>query len=132
MTTSDDNKRLVVEAFTPWEAGDSGPFFVLIADDVIWTVIGTTAISAVYRSKQALIDHAFAPLLERLDGELTTTLVDIAAEGEKVFLQFRGTDVAKTGLRYDQVYCFAMIVRERRIVEMTTYLDTELLARILA
>ena len=39
MAKSDDNKRLVREAFRPWEAGDSGLFFALVADDVRWTVM---------------------------------------------------------------------------------------------
>jgi ketosteroid isomerase-like protein len=38
--------------------------------------------------------------------------------------------MAKTGLRYHQVYCFAMVMRERRIVEIVAYLDTDLLAKV--
>ncbi len=132
MTTADENKRLVREAFRPWEAGDSGPFFALIADDVVWTVIGTTPASGVFRSKQALIDEAFGPLLDRLDGPLKTRFIDVAADGDKVFLRHESTGIAKTGLRYEQVYCFAMVMRDGRITEITAYLDTDLLARIFA
>ena len=128
--TADDNKALVRAAFTPWERGDSGPFFALIADDVAWTVIGTTAVSGVYRSKQALIEGAFGPLLARLDGPLTARFIDIAAEGEKVFLRFESRGRAKSGLAYEQAYCFAMVLREGRIVEIVAYLDTDLLAKV--
>ena len=65
------------EAFRPWEEGDSGPFFDLVAEDVRWTVIATTAASGAFESKRALIS-------------------------------------------------------DRRIVEITAYLDTDLLARVLA
>jgi ketosteroid isomerase-like protein len=51
---AEDNRRLVREAFRPWEEGDSGPFFDLVAEDVRWTVIGTTSVSGVFESKQAL------------------------------------------------------------------------------
>jgi len=129
MTARDDNKRLVREAFRLWEEGDSGPFFDLIAEDVRWTVIGSTPVSGVYESKQALVDAAFGPLLERLAGPLKVRFVDLAAEGDKVFLRFKSSGVTKTGLRYDQVYCFAMEMREQRIVEIAAYLDTELLAK---
>jgi len=132
MAASDDNKRRVREAFLPWEQGDSGPFFALVAEDVRWTVIGSTPVSGVYESKQALVEGAFGPLLERLDGTLATRLVDLAAEGDKVFLRFRSSGVTKTGLPYHQVYCFAMVMRERRIVEIVAYVDTELLARVFA
>lgn len=130
MATGDEDKRLVREAFRPWEQGDSGPFFDLVADDVHWTVIGSTPASGVYESKQALINTAFGPLLGRLNGPLMTRFVDLATDGDKVFLRFESSGVAKTGLRYEQVYCFAMVMREQRIVEIVAYLDTDLLARV--
>jgi ketosteroid isomerase-like protein len=130
MAASDDNKRLVREAFRLWEEGDSGPFFDLVADDVHWTVIGSTPASGVFESKKALVDAAFGPLLERLEGPLTTRFVDLAADGDKVLLRFESSSMAKTGLRYHQVYCFAMVMRERRIVEIVAYLDTDLLAKV--
>ena len=132
MTTPDDNKQLVREAFRPWEQGDSGPFFDLVADDVVWTVIGSTPVSGVYRSKQALLDKAFLPLLDRLDGPLKTRFVDIAADGDRVFLRHESTGVAKTGQHYNQVYCFAMVMRDGRITEIVAYLDTDLLSRVFA
>jgi ketosteroid isomerase-like protein len=130
MAASDDNKRRVREAFRPWEEGDSGPFFDLIAEDVRWTVIGSTPVSGVYESKQALMEAAFGPLLERLAGILSTRFVDLAAEGDKVFLRFESSGATKTGLRYEQVYCFAMVMQEQQIVEIIAYLDTELLAKV--
>ena len=130
MAASDDNKRRVREAFRPWEEGDSGPFFDLIAEDVRWTVIGSTPVSGVYESKQALVEAAFGPLLERLDGTLSTRFVDLATDGDKVFLRFESSGVTKTGRPYDQVYCFAMVMREQRIVEIVAYLDTDLLVKV--
>jgi ketosteroid isomerase-like protein len=130
MTTQDENKELVREAFRPWERGDSRPFFDLIADDVAWTVIGSTPASGKYASKQAVIDQAFGPLLERLEGPLKTRFIDIAADGQKVFLRFQSTGIAKTGLHYDRTYCFAMVMHDGRIVEIVAYLDTDLLAKV--
>ena len=88
--------------------------------------------SGVFESKHALIDGAFGPLLERLDGPLTARFVDLAADGDKVFLRFESSGVTKTGLRYDQAYCFAMVMRDRQIVEIVAYLDTDLLVRVLS
>ena len=130
MTTEQENKDLVCEAFRPWEQGDSGPLFDLIADDVTWTVIGTTPASGVFHSKQALIDQTFGPLLGLLDGPLKARFVDVAADGDKVFLRFESSGIAKTGLHYDQTYCWAMVMRGGRITEIVAYLDTDLLARI--
>ena len=130
MSNSDENKRLVFQSFQPWEQGNSGPFFDLIADDVTWTVIGTTAVSGVYHSKREVIDRAYGPLLRRLNGPLTARFVDIGADGEKVYLSFESSGIAKTGIHYKQTYCFVMVMRGNRIIEIVAYLDTAMLARI--
>jgi len=127
-----ENRRLVRQAFGPWERGDSGPFFDLIADDVHWTVIGSTVASGVYESKQALIDGAFRPLLEVLEGPLETKLHDVSVDGDKVFLEFESHGRSKNGVDYHQQYCWSMRMREGRIVEIVAYLDTDLLVRVFA
>ena len=130
MSKTEANKRRLREAFRPWESGDSRPFFDMIADDVTWTVIGTTSVSGTYHSKQALIDNAFGPLLSTLDGPLKTTFVDLAGEGDKLFLRFTSRGVTTTGICYDQTYCWAMVMPGDRITEITAYLDTDLLRRV--
>ena len=132
MTTegSERNRQLVAEAFAPWERGDSGPLFELIADDVRWKVIGTTWASGIYESKQDLIDQAFGRLLEVLDHHLVTKLHDLSVDGDKVFLEFESHGMAKNGVPYDQEYCWAMKMRDDRIVEIIAYLDTDLLVSV--
>ncbi len=97
-----------------------------------WSVIGSTPASGLFESKQALIDGGFAPLLARLEGGLVTRFVELAAEGARVFLRFESSGVGRNGVLYEQVYCWAMTMRDGRIVEITAYLDTDLLRRILA
>jgi uncharacterized protein len=133
VTKAEKNKELVREAFRPWESGDPAPFFELIADDVRWTVIGTTVASGVFNSKQALVDGAFGPLLDLLDGPLVTTFREVAGDGDRVFLRFESEGMTKRGgIRYAQIYCWAMTMRDGRIVEIIAYLDTDLLARVFA
>ena len=120
MTVAARNKQLVREAFQPWEEGNSAPFFALISENVKLTVIGTTAVSGVYYSKQALIEKAFDPLLDLLEGPLLVRLIDLTAEDEKIFLRFDSQGTAKTGLHYNQVYCFAMVMKNDRITEIVT------------
>lgn len=132
MTIQEDNKRLVREAFRSWERGNRWPFFDLVADDVDWTVIGNTLVSGRYRSKQALVDKAFGPLLEHLEGPLKTRFIDLAAEADKVFIRFESTGLGRNGVHYDQSCCWAMVMRDGRITEIVAYLDTDLLVRIFA
>jgi ketosteroid isomerase-like protein len=81
----------------------------------------------VFESKQALVDGAFGPLLDRLAGGLTTTFREVAADGDRVFLRFESEGITKSGIRYEQVYCWAMTMRDGRIIDIVACLDTELL-----
>ena len=47
-----ENKKLIHDAFRAWSGGDGAAFFNLLADDVTWTVIGSTAVSRTYKSKK--------------------------------------------------------------------------------
>jgi ketosteroid isomerase-like protein len=47
-----------------------------------------------------------------------------------VYLRFESSGVAKTGINYKQTYCFSMVMRGGRIIEIVAYLDTAMLARI--
>ena len=40
--TNGGNGKLLADAFAAWEDGDYHPFFDVVADDVAWTVIGST------------------------------------------------------------------------------------------
>src|SRR5581483_9609478 len=52
-TGATENQTLIAEAFAAWEHGDYEPFFKVVADDVRWTVIGSTPISGTFEGKQA-------------------------------------------------------------------------------
>lgn len=132
MGTSDDNREAVRTAFEHWERGDSGPFFALVADDVRWTVIGTTAISGTYTSKRAFVTGPVADLTSRFTSPLRAEIVDVSAEGEKVFLQWKGSATTAGGFDYAQTYCWVLTMRDGSIVEATAYLDTALVEAVLA
>ena len=57
-----ENKKLIQDAFTAWARGDGTAFFKLLADDVRWTVIGSTPVSRTYTSREAFVEGAAKPL----------------------------------------------------------------------
>ena len=44
-----ENKKLIQQAFAKWAGGDADAVFKLLADDVQWTVIGSTRVSRSYQ-----------------------------------------------------------------------------------
>ena len=63
-----ENKKLVQDAFAAWARGEGNAVFNLLADDVHWTVIGSTPVSRTYFSKREFVEGAVKPLGEILVG----------------------------------------------------------------
>jgi uncharacterized protein len=122
-----ENRRLVEDAFAKWARGDAGTFMGLLADDVRWTVIGSTPVSRTYTSRQAFLEGAVQPLSSKLSGGIQPTVRDILADGEKIALQWDGRATGKNGTIYHQTYCWVMRFENGKVREGTAYLDTELI-----
>jgi ketosteroid isomerase-like protein len=129
--TAESNRKIVEDAVALWKAGDGAAIFRILADNVKWTVIGTTEISGLYNGRQDFIDRALKPLGARIDGLITPEIVDIIAEGDRVVLQWNGTGRMVDGSAYHNQYSWVMRVRDGKVVEGTAYLDTALVDRVM-
>jgi uncharacterized protein (TIGR02246 family) len=125
-----ENKKLIQDAFTAWARGDGNAFFNLLAEDVHWTVIGSTPVSRTYPSRAAFVEGAVKPLTAKLAGLIVPTVRDIIAEGDKVVLQWEGRSSGTNGAIYHQTYCWVMRMADGKVREGTAYLDTELITQI--
>ena len=123
-----ENKKLIQDVFTAWAGGDGMAFFNTLAEDVQWTVIGTSPVSRTYTSRQAFVDGAAKPLTAKLAGPIQPTVVNIIAEGDNVVLQWEGKATTKAGRPYNNSYCWVMRVADGKVREGTAYIDTELVA----
>ena len=124
-----DNKKLILDAFNGWVRGD-GSVIDLFADDVKWTVIGSTPVSRTYKTKREFLDGAVRPLTEKLSGAIKPTLRAITAEDDRVVLEWQGQTSGKNGKPYNQTYCWVMQIQNGQIVEGIAYLDTELISNL--
>ena len=127
-----DNRKIIEKAVAEWNAGDGMAIFRLLADDVKWTVIGSTPVSGTYRSRQAFIDGAVTKIGSRIDGIVTPKIVDILAEGDTVVLRWDGDGRMRDGTPYRNRYSWAMRFSGGKVVEGTAYLDTALVDQLMA
>lgn len=125
-----ENKKLIQDAFAGWARGDANAFFNLLAEDVRWTVIGSTPVSRTYASRAEFVEGAVKPLTAKLAGPIVPTVRDVIAEGDKVVLQWEGRSSGKNGTIYYQTYCWVMRIADGKVREGTAYLDTELISQI--
>lgn len=131
MTEANPNKEIIEAMWTSLANGDFERFFAAMADDVKFTVMGTTRLSLVTSGKEDMLAKIMGPLSEAIDGEMKLEFDNFIAEGEWVVMQSRGTAVGKNGKPYNNRYCQVFRLESGLVKEWTEYLDTQMLADIL-
>jgi ketosteroid isomerase-like protein len=124
--SAEENKAMVRRMYEALAEGDPGPFRAAFADDVVYTIIGSTIASGTFHGMHELVEGVLKPLGRGLAGPLVLTPTTIVAEGDTVVVELTGAGKTRAGGRYDNVYCQVLQVRDGRITRLTEYLDTEL------
>ena len=121
-----ENKQLIQTMFAELSKGNAEAVLGNMADNVRFTIIGTTKYSGTCNGKQELIQKVLAPLTAQLEGGLTITPENFIADGDYVAMQARGKSTTKTGKSYNNTYCQVFRLANGKVQEVTEYLDTEL------
>lgn len=122
-----ENKQILQHVFTETAKGNGRPFVEALADDIAWTIIGSTPWSTTYRGKAAVLEKLLGPLNAQLAGRNTITAHRFTAEDDRVVVEGRGHNTTKAGARYDNRYCWVFRFHEGRVVEIVEYADTALI-----
>jgi ketosteroid isomerase-like protein len=129
--TAAENKHLVQNIYTELSRGNSRPFVESLAEEVCWTITGTTKWSKTYRGKQAVLTQLLAPLRAQFADQYTAVADRFVAEGDLVVVEVRGRVTTKTGMPYNNTYCYIIRLSGDKLHELTEYMDTELVATVL-
>jgi ketosteroid isomerase-like protein len=122
------NKQLLRHVYAEISKGNVQPLLDSLADDVEWTIIGSTALSGTSRGKQEVIDKLLQPIRARLaDGPIVFQPERFIAEGEYVVMQAHGRATALSGKPYNNTYCIVCRIVDGKVKEMIDYVDTELI-----
>lgn len=112
--------------------GDAAPLRACLADELVWTVPGTTAWSRSYAGKAVVLEQLLSPLAALIDGPYRMVAHRVIAEGNIVVVEGRGQNRLRDGQRYDNTYCWVCRFEGGQLRELTEYMDTDLVARTLA
>ena len=122
------NKQILRHVYAEISKGNVQPLLDSLADDVEWTIIGSTALSGTSRGKQQVIDKLLKPIRARLaDGPIVFQPERFIAEGEYVVMQAKGRATALSGKPYNNTYCIVCRIVDGKVKEMVDYIDTELI-----
>ena len=129
--SAQENKKIMQRAMDALAKGDGRPFLEAMADDVTWIISGEGPWSRTWRGKEALRRDLFAPLFAQFDGLYTNRAIRIIAEDDIVVVECRGKARTKRGQDYNNRYCYVCRFEAGKLVELTEYMDTALVDRVL-
>ena len=129
--TQTENKALVQAIMDARSRRDNAPFLAAIADDFVWRIIGSTAWSGEYVGKNEVMERLLKPLVAQLTAPTRLTATNILADGDHVVVQCHGDATTVSGQRYANTYCFVIRIAAGQLRELTEYMDTALVERVL-
>ena|ERR1700742_2890636 len=129
--TAIENRALIQNIMEARSRRDPGPFIAAMADDFVWRIIGTTAWSGEYVGKAEVCDRLLKPLYAQFLAPPSITATRILADGDYVVAQCDGDATTVSGERYANTYCFVIRMADGQLREMTEYMDTALVDRVL-
>ena len=125
------NRQLMQGVFDELAAGNGQPFMDVLADDVRWTAIGSSPWSRTYEGKATIVAELMRPLFSQFADQYRARATRIVAEGDIVVVEARGQVMTKSGQPYNQTYCYVFRLAGGQVRELTEYLDTDLVNRVL-
>jgi ketosteroid isomerase-like protein len=121
-----EHKQLLEAAFAELAAGNGQPFMDALADDVRWTVIGSSPWSRTYSGKREVLEELMRPLFSQFADQYKASAIRVIAEDDVVVVEARGQVNTKSGRPYNQTYCYVFRLADGQVRELTEYLDTDL------
>ena len=129
MTPTSDHVR---KLFAHLESGEADAFFAHVADDVYWTVMGTHPLAGEYHSKADFRASTFARLNKVLREGVLLRVTHLIVQGEWAVVELEALSTALNGMPFANRYCWVCRFVGDTIVEVRAYLDSALVARLLA
>ena len=124
-------REILEHAFRETAKGNGRPFVDMLADDVEWSIIGSTEWSETFRGKSSVIGELLRPLAEQFAGPNIVEATRFIAEGNLVAVEGRNLSVTRRGPAYPNRYCWIFEMRDGMAVRITEYCDTALVERTL-
>ena len=119
----DNNKQVITEAFHRWTAGGTSFFDDVLAENVVWTIKGSTPSAGEFRGRDTFLERAVRPFATRLSTFVRPTAVRVWADGDHVIDQWEGSGVARDGKGHSNSYVWIFRMHDGKATEVTAFLD---------
>ena len=126
--TPQQNKAILTAVFAETAKGNGRPFVDALAENVSWTIIGSTPWSKTYAGKGSVMNELLRPLGRQLGGPSVIKASSFIADDDLVVVQATGHNKTASGNKYENSYCWVIRMHQGKMVELTEYADTQLIA----
>lgn len=117
------NKALVQAKFDAWRTGTGNPF-ELLADDVSWTIVGRSAASRTYASREDFLREVIRPFNARMKTGLVPSVRSLYADGDTVVAFFDAEATALDGKPYRNTYAWFMELHDGKVTRANAFFDS--------
>jgi ketosteroid isomerase-like protein len=129
--SASSNETLIRHLYTEVTNGKPAPLIGHLAEDIEWTIIGSTPLSGVYRGRDAVVSTLFGGLRARLTGPVQFRFDRFISDDERVVMEAHGHAMTHEGRPYDNRYCVIFDIDEGKLHRIIDYVDTELVTAVL-
>jgi ketosteroid isomerase-like protein len=112
-------------------AGSNELLLESLADDMRWTIAGSSCLSRTYEGKGDFVDNCLGALSGRVRPGIRCHVQSIQAAGDDVVVRWKGEAQTVWGEPYHNDYCWIVSFRGDRIHEVTAYVDTLLVEQVM-
>ena len=120
--TTEDNRRLVREAYEGWARGEN-VFARLLSDDVVWTIHGSDPVAGTYVRREDFVERASVPLVSRLAAPIRPEVHRIWAEDDTVVVRFSGSSTTTSGAPYHNEFVWILTLEDGKVIRAEAFLD---------
>ena len=117
------NRTLVEASFKAWREGTGSPFD-LLADDAKWTIVGRSAVSKTYETREAFLAEVIRPFNARMREPLKPVIRRIYADGDAVIAFFDASGMARDGQPYVNTYAWFLELRDGKVIAASAFFDS--------
>ena len=125
------NREVLEAAFAGTAKGDGRAFVAMLADDVRWSIIGTTDWSRTFVGKESVLRDLLGPLSAQFDGPNIVTASRYVEDGDVIAVEGRNHSRTRRGVAYPNRYCWIFTMRDGHVAEIVEYCDTRLIEAVL-
>jgi uncharacterized protein len=126
------NERLVVDFFAKLSTGDLEKVRDLFHEEATWeAMVKDIPGVGVHRGRKGIVDDFLKPIRGMFaPGDPKVALTSIASKGALVIAESRGFGHVADGRPYDNLYCWAIEIKDGKIHRLREYMDSLYISKI--